>query len=63
MNNFFIILAAGNGARFKKKQKKQYTIYKNLKIFEHSVFKAIKSKLLVYLLSLFLLVFLPFSHL
>src|SRR5210317_466157 len=45
MNNFFIILAAGNGTRFKKKQKKQYAIYKNLKIFEHSVFKAIKSKL------------------
>ena len=30
MNNFFIILAAGNGARFKKKQKKQYTITKIL---------------------------------
>jgi 2-C-methyl-D-erythritol 4-phosphate cytidylyltransferase/2-C-methyl-D-erythritol 2,4-cyclodiphosphate synthase len=45
MNNFFIILAAGNGTRFKKKQKKQYSIYKNLKLFEHSVFKAIKSKL------------------
>ena len=45
MNNFFIILAAGNGTRFRKKQKKQYTIYKNLKLFEHSVFKAIKSKL------------------
>ena len=45
MNNFFIILAAGNGTRFKRKQKKQYAIYKNLKIFEHSVFKAIKSKL------------------
>ena len=45
MNNFFIILAAGNGTRFKKKQKKQYTIYKNLKLFEHSVIKAIKSKL------------------
>ena len=45
MNNFFIILAAGNGSRFKKKQKKQYAIYKNLKLFEHSVIKAIKSKL------------------
>jgi 2-C-methyl-D-erythritol 4-phosphate cytidylyltransferase/2-C-methyl-D-erythritol 2,4-cyclodiphosphate synthase len=30
---------------FKKKQKKQYAIYKNLKLFEHSVIKAIKSKL------------------
>jgi 2-C-methyl-D-erythritol 4-phosphate cytidylyltransferase/2-C-methyl-D-erythritol 2,4-cyclodiphosphate synthase len=45
MNNFFIILAAGNGIRFQKKQKKQYIIYKNIKLFEHSVFKAIKSKL------------------
>jgi 2-C-methyl-D-erythritol 4-phosphate cytidylyltransferase/2-C-methyl-D-erythritol 2,4-cyclodiphosphate synthase len=45
MNNFFIILAAGNGTRFKKKQKKQYTIYKNLKLYEHSIIKAIKSKL------------------
>jgi 2-C-methyl-D-erythritol 4-phosphate cytidylyltransferase/2-C-methyl-D-erythritol 2,4-cyclodiphosphate synthase len=45
MNNFFVILAAGNGARFKKNQKKQYTIYKNFKLFEHSIFKTIKSKL------------------
>ena len=45
MNNFFVILAAGNGSRFKKKQKKQYAIYKNLRLFEHSLFKAIKSKL------------------
>src|SRR6056300_2027581 len=45
MKHFFIILAAGNGIRFQKKQKKQYIIYKNIKLFEHSVFKAIKSKL------------------
>ncbi len=45
MNNFFVILAAGNGSRFKKNEKKQYTFYKNLRLFEHSVYKAIKSKL------------------
>src|SRR5210317_1117859 len=45
MKNIFIILAAGNESKFKKKQKKKYAIYKNFKIFEHSVFKAIKSKL------------------
>ena len=43
MNNFFVILAAGNGSRFKKKLKKQYAIYKNLRLFEHSLFKEIKS--------------------
>ena len=45
MNNFFVILAAGNGSRFKKNEKKQYTLYKNLRLFEHSLIKAIKSKL------------------
>ena len=51
MNNFFVILAAGNGSRFgknqknQKNQKKQYAIYKNFKLFEHSIFKTIKSKL------------------
>ena len=45
MNNFFIILAAGNGLRFTKNQKKQYAIYKNFKLYEHSIFKSIKSKL------------------
>ena len=45
MNNFFVILAAGKGSRFKKNEKKQYTFYKNLRLFEHSVLKAIKSKL------------------
>ena len=45
MDNFFVILAAGNGSRFKAKHKKQYVLYKNLKLFEHSVFKSLKSKL------------------
>ena len=45
MNNFFVILAAGNGLRFRKNQRKQYAIYKNFKLFEHSIFKTIKSKL------------------
>src|SRR5210317_968000 len=45
MNNFFIIFTTRNRTRFKKKQKKQYTIYKNLKLYEHSIIKAIKSKL------------------
>ena len=45
MNNFFVILAAGKGTRFRKRQKKQYAQYKNLRLFEHSLFKAIKSKL------------------
>ncbi len=45
MNNFFVILAAGNGSRFKTKQKKQYVLYKNLRLFEHSILKALKSKL------------------
>ena len=33
MNNFFVILAAGKGSRFKKNEKKQYTLYKNLRLF------------------------------
>ena len=45
MNNYFIILAAGSGSRFNKYEKKQYTYYKSLKLFEHSIFKALKSKL------------------
>ncbi len=45
MNNFFVILAAGNGSRFRKNEKKQYTLYKNLRLFEHSLLKAKKSKL------------------
>ena len=45
MNNYFIILAAGLGKRFSKKKPKQYFLYKNKELFEHSVDKAIKSKL------------------
>ena len=45
MNNYFIILAAGSGNRFDLKKPKQYFIYKNKELFEHSVEKAIKSKL------------------
>ena len=45
MNNYFIILAAGTGKRFDSKKRKQYFLYKNKELFEHSVEKAIKSKL------------------
>ena len=45
MNNYFIILAAGSGKRFDLKKPKQYFLYRNKELFEHSVEKAIKSKL------------------
>ncbi len=45
MNNYFIILAAGLGKRFDNKKPKQYILYKNKELFEHSVEKAVKSKL------------------
>jgi 2-C-methyl-D-erythritol 4-phosphate cytidylyltransferase / 2-C-methyl-D-erythritol 2,4-cyclodiphosphate synthase len=45
MNNYFIILAAGSGKRFNIKKPKQYFLFKNKELFEHSVIKAIKSKL------------------
>ncbi len=45
MNNYFIILAAGSGKRFNKKKPKQYFLYKNKELFEHSAEKALKSKL------------------
>ena len=45
MNNYFIILAAGSGKRFNLKVPKQYFIYKNKELFEHSLEKAINSKL------------------
>jgi len=45
MNNYFIILAAGSGKRFDNKKPKQYFLYKNKELFEHSVEKAIRSKL------------------
>jgi 2-C-methyl-D-erythritol 4-phosphate cytidylyltransferase / 2-C-methyl-D-erythritol 2,4-cyclodiphosphate synthase len=45
MNNYFIILAAGSGKRFDVKKPKQYFLYKNKELFEHSLEKSIKSKL------------------
>ncbi len=45
MNNHFIILAAGSGDRFNSKMPKQYFLYKNKQIFEHSLEKALNSKL------------------
>ena len=45
MNNYLIILAAGSGKRFDHKKPKQYFLYKNKELFEHSVEKALKSKL------------------
>ena len=45
MNNYFIILAAGSSKRSISKKPKQYFLYKNKEIFEHSIEKAIKSKL------------------
>ena len=45
MNNCFIILAAGQSKRFKSKEQKQYIIYKNKPVFEHSLEKVLKLKL------------------
>ena len=45
MNNYFIILASGQSKRFNSKKLKQFITYKNKALFEHSVEKAISSKL------------------
>ena len=45
MNNYFIILASGQSKRFNSSKPKQYIIYKNKPIFEHSLYKGLKSKL------------------
>jgi len=45
MNNYFIILAAGSSKRFNSKNAKQFTLYKNKELYEHSIEKAINSKL------------------
>ena len=45
MNNYFIILASGQSKRFNSNKPKQFNIYKNKALFEHSIEKAIKSKL------------------
>ena len=45
MNNYFIILASGQSKRFNLREPKQFNIYKNKPLFEHSIDKALKSKL------------------
>ena len=45
MNNYFVILAAGKGARFDKKNQKQFFEFKNKQIIDHSIEKSLKSKL------------------
>ena len=45
MNNYFIILASGQSKRFNSNKPKQFTTYKNKALFEHSLDKAIISKL------------------
>ena len=45
MSNYFIILASGQSKRFNSNKPKQYIIYKNKPLFEHSLEKALKSKL------------------
>jgi 2-C-methyl-D-erythritol 4-phosphate cytidylyltransferase/2-C-methyl-D-erythritol 2,4-cyclodiphosphate synthase len=45
MNNYFIILASGQSKRFNSTKPKQFIKYKNKALFEHSVDKAITSKL------------------
>ncbi len=45
MNNYFIILASGQSKRFNSNKPKQYIIYKNKPLFEHSINKALESKL------------------
>ena len=45
MNNYFVILAAGKGSRFSNKKPKQYHLYKNKELYEHSINKSISSKL------------------
>ena len=44
MNNYFVILAAGKGSRFNHKKPKQYHLYKNKELYEHSINKSIASK-------------------
>ena len=45
MNNYFIILASGQSKRFNYKKPKQFITYKNKAVFEHSLQKALNSKL------------------
>ena len=45
MNNYFIILASGQSKRFNSYKPKQFILYKNKALFEHSLEKALTSKL------------------
>ena len=45
MNNYFILLAAGEGNRYRSRIPKQFTQYKQKMMIEHSIDKALKSKL------------------
>ena len=45
MHNYFIILASGQSKRFNSSKPKQFIKYKNKALFEHSLDKALKSKL------------------
>ena len=45
MNNYFVILAAGKSKRFHKNIAKQFYNYKNKEIIDHSIEKALDSKL------------------
>ena len=45
MSNCFIILAAGQSKRFKSSKPKQYILYKNKPIYEHSLDRVLKSGL------------------
>ena len=45
MNNYFIILASGQSKRFNSVKPKQFIKYKNKALFEHSLDKALNSKL------------------
>ena len=45
MNNYFIILASGQSKRFNSTKPKQFISYKNKALFEHSLEKALNSKL------------------
>jgi 2-C-methyl-D-erythritol 4-phosphate cytidylyltransferase/2-C-methyl-D-erythritol 2,4-cyclodiphosphate synthase len=45
MNNYFVILAAGKSKRFDKNIAKQFYKYKNKEIIDHSIEKALNSKL------------------
>ena len=45
MNNYFVILGAGKSKRFHNKLSKQFYIYKNREIIDHSIQKSLNSKL------------------